>query len=514
MKQNFHKRKFTIFGIVASITIVIWATTVLVMLDSNKKNEQAFLNAELRKFDGQVQSILKTYESFSNYIYDDLNQDEEILSTMHQANGATIDEKDTLRKTLFEHMDTKYETMTKYKFRQLHFHLLNTESFLRMHSPEKYGDLLMNARESVRLANETKEYMIGFEEGKVINDFRYVYPLHYQEDFIGTVELSISGASILEVLSKLYPEEDFNFLIKKSVVDEKVFDSKKNNYIDSTISNDHYMDKEVKKTIDIYTNTVPKSEKSFIEGLKKTLSNKLDENNFSTIYRYNDMDYIVNSISIKNFEDEAVGNLLSIAETQDYKRFSKDLYTQIFLITFLAVSIVCFGLIVTRYQSILKNASERDYVTKLYNRHKLYDIANKEIKRSKRFGYSLSVVMMDIDHFKYINDTYGHDWGDQVLKELATLISNNIRTRDVFARWGGEEFLLLLPHANEESILQMAEKIRTLVDEATTEKLQNVTVSMGVARIDPQNYDIDSAINLADEALYRAKENGRNQVCN
>ncbi len=120
---------------------------------------------------------------------------------------------------------------------------------------------------------------------------------------------------------------------------------------------------------------------------------------------------------------------------------------------------------------------------------------------------------MDIDHFKKLNDTYGHAWGDKVLQELAKQILLIIREVDVFARWGGEEFVLLLPNTGKEGAFILAEKIRKMIEESESEELKDLTISIGVCRVNPKTYDIEEAIGRADLAMYEAKRKGRNQVC-
>ena len=116
--------------------------------------------------------------------------------------------------------------------------------------------------------------------------------------------------------------------------------------------------------------------------------------------------------------------------------------------------------------------------------------------------------MMDIDHFKKVNDTYGHEFGDYVLKEFANVVKQNIRNSDIFARIGGEEFILILPHTSYESALKVAEKLRKAIEKHDF-KGKKITASFGVSEFEG---DLQMAIEIADEALYEAKRNGRNQV--
>jgi len=119
--------------------------------------------------------------------------------------------------------------------------------------------------------------------------------------------------------------------------------------------------------------------------------------------------------------------------------------------------------------------------------------------------------MFDIDYFKKVNDTYGHDVGDYVLQELSRIILNNIRETDSFGRWGGEEFMLLLPYTSQEKIMEIAEKIRKTVQEHTFKDVKQITVSIGVT-LYKKDEGISQLIKRVDIALYEAKSHGRNQV--
>jgi diguanylate cyclase (GGDEF)-like protein len=152
-----------------------------------------------------------------------------------------------------------------------------------------------------------------------------------------------------------------------------------------------------------------------------------------------------------------------------------------------------------------------DPLTGLNNRLKFDQALANELLRTARYKTPLALVMYDIDHFKAINDSHGHQIGDKVLTELAMLVAGNTRDIDVLARWGGEEFALMLPGCDDGMACQAAEKLRAAVERANFEAAGTVTCSFGVA----QYVDGDSAATLvarADEALYRAKLEGRNRV--
>ncbi len=159
----------------------------------------------------------------------------------------------------------------------------------------------------------------------------------------------------------------------------------------------------------------------------------------------------------------------------------------------------------------LERLSVKDRLTGLYNRMKLDMVLSDEIIRFKRYNNKLSLVILDIDYFKMVNDNFGHQAGDKVLRKTADSLRNNIRAVDIIGRWGGEEFLVICPETDLAGAKSIAEKLRiTIKDQDVAENI-NVTASFGVAELAVDEEEEDF-LRKADSALYRAKENGRNRV--
>lgn len=164
----------------------------------------------------------------------------------------------------------------------------------------------------------------------------------------------------------------------------------------------------------------------------------------------------------------------------------------------------------------LERLAITDYLTGLYNIRYFYHRLEEEFSRAQRYNFPLSCLMIDLDHFKQINDRYGHRAGDSVLREVAKLMKSHTRKSDVLARYGGEEFIMLLPETHQKGAIIKAESLRTSISRLRFRALKdrrNVTISIGIATYpDVSVSDADELITYADTALYEAKTSGRNRV--
>jgi len=162
-------------------------------------------------------------------------------------------------------------------------------------------------------------------------------------------------------------------------------------------------------------------------------------------------------------------------------------------------------------KQVYRMLSQQDPLTRIYNRKKFFDEVDKELDRLARYGQALSIMMIDVDFFKHVNDKYGHQVGDSVLIELTEIVSNKIRKTDVFARYGGEEFVLLMPGTDTNGAMEKAENLREAVSDFHFTGCKELTCSFGVAGY-KEGDTVDSFVQKADIALYNAKSKGRNNV--
>ncbi|MFT6917117.1 MAG: polar amino acid transport system substrate-binding protein [Motiliproteus sp.] len=252
---------------------------------------------------------------------------------------------------------------------------------------------------------------------------------------------------------------------------------------------------------------------NFSSSLKVTA--RLDETDGNSIASRND-EPLLHSIFQKAIESvdgskkqDIFNNGISIKESVG---IDPTLVVEIISVVFIVLMLFLMYLWqLKKYNKKLQYLSREDFLTKLSNRKKLDEILEEQHRYTLRYKTTCGVIILDIDDFKKINDTYGHLEGDEVLKQFAAILNSNVRETDTVGRWGGEEFLIICPNSDMENLKHVAEKIRLVVDNTPFSKGQHVTSSFGLSYIDGSK-NSDKVLKEADGALYFAKTNGKNRV--
>ena len=491
-----------------------FSSAVLYLISENRGEIQAFKNQKIDLLDSKYKLVNASHIKVVQSIFSTTITSETILKTFAKAAAISdTDERNTIRRELFDALKDDYVKLQESMgLRQLHFHLPDNESFLRFHRPQKYGDNLTDIRESVRLANETKQFIQGFEEGKIFNGFRYVFPLFYQNEHIGSVELSISFTGLKNLLDQVF-DAHYDFILKKSIVADKLFSNERANYQDA-LSYPGYV-REAIETDDVTNVSIAQLQK-VKAALKPQLQTYLNTQESFVLHHFcsdSASHCIATFLSVKNLKDEHVAYLVSIEEDESLYRLEREMRLQITALTilFLILPTISYLFFVLKQRKESEIKASTDFLTGALNRFGCQDGFKLLLQEFKEYELVFSVLMFDIDHFKKINDTHGHDVGDIILKELVTLIKEHVREDDIVCRWGGEEFLILLPKANYQKTAKVAQKLLDLVRNYDFTKINKMTISIGFSQI--QNGDtIDSVIKRADDCLYDAKDSGRDKA--
>jgi len=410
--------------------------------------------------------------------------------------------KNDSRDKLYEILKKDYEDF-KLQDKNLYvLHFINKDNItvLRMHKPASFHDDLSKKRPIVSYVNKVQKTQNGFEAGKNGIVYRITTAFKHNDEYLGVLEFGIKPKYFVDILDKQFDIKS-QILVKTSKLN--VLLAKKNypkvgEY--SIASNDPFFDK---------------------------ISSKIDITKDRQIIEYQDKTYILfNNLNLKDFEGNTISKVLML---KDITSILKENNSSLMIINSLTLMVFVFVLMVLyivlskfcrdieehtltitnlhKRSEYLQNKANTDDLTSIFNK-RYFDWYFKSFIDKNRLG---SIIFFDIDHFKKINDTYGHLAGDEILKQLCNTIKTFMRDEDTFVRWGGEEFIILFEDLNINIASQKADEIRKVVEKTKFFNNIEVTISLGVTNIIIDD-TVDRVLKRVDKLLYIAKDSGRNRV--
>ncbi|PWJ92091.1 MULTISPECIES: diguanylate cyclase [Oceanotoga] len=486
MKDNHNIYLYCIFIIIFIFISIILFTGIIKKTDNIKAVQDEMIDNFLKQEKLILENYEKTTELLSNIIINNLSEEELLNSN---------------RLYLYEKVLPFYDEIKKLGIYSIQFISKEGTSILRMHSLNDYDDNLKSERFGISKSIDNKIFFKGFESGKTFNGYRFIYPIIKNENFYGVLEFGIPLTEISNEFMK--QNECFAFFIinkenlktltnYKFKLYEKYF-SLENFFYDSYTKN-YFQTSNLIITVNELNTIIEKNIHEINkDDLSKNYLTKKDKNY-----------YIINLINIKNTQNKNFGYLIIYTDNKLINEMIDRIKLEIFLFIMILISFFAYTSYLIKINSKLRILSIHDELTNIYNRTHF----NKIIKKKSEKIFSL--IMFDIDFFKAINDTYGHNTGDKVLKELSNLIKNNLRKDDYFFRWGGEEFMILTC-IDIEKAFNLAQRLRSIVENHKFNSKIKLTLSFGVS-----SYNIDEPIEKllirVDNALYIAKKNGKNRV--
>ncbi len=322
-----------------------------------QQRKQYLFNETSKNLQTSYVAVINLYELFSRTVYNEVINKPQILALYAEAYEADEQRRAFIRTQLYEHLQATYTRLKQQNLKQLHFHLPDNTSFLRMHRPEKFGDNLSSVRYSVKKVNADKIFIKGFEEGRIFNGFRYVFPLFYQDKHIGSVEISISFQAIREQVEKILPIKT-SFIIKKSVVQSKVFDQELKNYIETDLHPDYLYEKSVYSRLSSTQNQQLFSMRTLQlinSGIKEKLIKSIDTEgikifNFYTTNLYGN--FIVSFVPIHNIEDQLIAYMVTYEHDTQLSYYMQDFYIKFIVSILLTFAALILFYYVTRGQQL------------------------------------------------------------------------------------------------------------------------------------------------------------------
>ena len=291
-----------LLGLIALSFLLFSTVAVLIgtriLSEVTKEYEQKQENALYIAYN----TIVSSYFLVSQSIFSEKVDNPLILGIMKDANSSDPETQKSARKRLHEELEQTYRNLQKLNIRQFHFHLPNNESFLRFHKPDKFGDDLSSVRYSVKKANADRVCVKGFEEGRIFNGFRYVFPLLDDGEHLGSVEISISFNAIRDQMQRLFSKE-YLFVLSKSVVRQTVFPEEQSFYSETCLSADFLQEKQA---------TVSPTVLEINRAISRKVSRELSAFKPFTAYeKYKGQYYLATFLPVTNLKDAHVGYIIS-----------------------------------------------------------------------------------------------------------------------------------------------------------------------------------------------------------
>ena len=501
----FNRRVIILIAVLMAVLISAFIFLCIYFSGTEKQIYRSYVN----KLNDEYNFTLDIYTNTADLLLQNDIDIPEVKRIFRDAQSSiSIEERNYYRNLLFDELSGFYSNISGYDFRQLHFHEPDNTSFLRFHKPEKYGDNLTGVRLSVEYVNRERERISGFEEGRIFNGYRNVYPLYLDEEYLGSVELSISMGAVLHQLQRR-TQQNAQFIIRKTIVYKKVFEDQLDNYIDWKIMNDYMLDLSIAEDCVLENVLTHKG----VEAIKKEIIKSEESGEgFAVRVDFDNEKKILAFIPILNFNEEIAGFVFSM--TDDSKIAANKTYYRIVSVIFagLLVFFIFFLVYYMFTDRKIKNMVIYDSLTRIYSRRMIFARLEEELQRYQRYKNPFCICMVDVDRFKRINDNYGHLAGDSLLSELSALIKENIRITDSIGRYGGDELMIIFPECDKERANIVMTHIRQKIMDRKFKGVGSITISGGIAMSYEGLVNCDELIEKADGNLYTAKELGRNRI--
>ncbi|MEJ5173303.1 MAG: GGDEF domain-containing protein [Hydrogenothermaceae bacterium] len=490
MKKN-KEKIILIIGVFVIYLIIV----ILLYIDKTNK-ENIYLSGKIEQTESEILVTLEKFENLSNLLTNSEIRKPEIASIISTADLSK-------RYITFNNLQDDFRFLKSYGYDNILFILPDGSLFLDMKKPENAGKKLINIDNIFVVSNTLKNSI----DNRFYDSVTYSYPVFYGNKLIAYVYYTVPFYTIGKNLSDIF-RNLYVFYIKKDYISL----SSTKGYIQSDLNENYFVDRKFYnlkiKTREENIDLISEINRKLKEKIKDRLQK---EQSFAVPIEIEGKYYIVIFYSIKDLTDKHIGYIVSYKAENTIFEFEKSFYISISLISLIVVLIAVAIYQILKMKAIAEKNAITDKLTGAFNRMAIEPIINAELDRSKRNNKPISLIIFDIDFFKKINDRYGHDKGDYVLKNVTEIIKRSIRKSDYLIRWGGEEFLLILPETDIDGAKKLAEKLRTAVENYSFKDVGQVTISLGITQMKTVE-PLDNAIKRADEALYTAKNRGRNRV--
>jgi len=508
---NNKKDKLILLTIIFSLLLFVGSLLIDKLITDKK---EYYLTVQSEILHVKYKSVFRYLKIMSDDIHTMYTHNHELMDTLKKAKDSDEIGKRAAREKAYNLLKRNYKRLKHMGISQIHFHTPDNKSFLRMYKPTEFGDDLSKIEPSVVLANRTLQEQNAFEACKFMVGLRFVYPLITAEgEHLGSVEIGFSTAYILKNITDEFVY-DAHILVSKNIAKNTIIEENYLiNYQNSWESTEYYIESITHKRI----NDQLLYDKIATPELRYKIQQKIkEEKPFSIAIIYNYQNIILTFLPLKGVQNNRNAAYIVTYTESDYlsnieieHNYLKILFLTVFILLYF------FSIYVILNREKLKNLALYDTLTKLPNRT-LFNIEfQNELNRAFRYNYRVALMFIDLDGFKAINDTYGHQAGDELLKKVANILTSSIRKTDIASRLSGDEFTVILPDIKN---IQEAEKVAQVIinelnkDIIVNHKVVHIGASIGISIYPDHARKTIDLVKYADNMMYKSKLNGKNQV--
>ncbi len=518
-------RALRILFIAATVSIVVYMSIFALLNADKEKRISEILEQKMQNLEVHYRLSEKYFQDIVDVATALILQDKETRDILRAFRKKLSKKRAArLRARLYKKLQKTYALLRRFGVLQMHFVDADSVTILRMHKPSKFGDDLYELKYSFRQTNLTRESYSGIEGGKTFPSYRNVRPLYdSNKEYLGALDIAFSPEIIQKNLLETSNVHS-HFLVHRSLLQQREWKREDGveNYVPSIESDEYVMF------------TDPKDEKNcsaecdkeilmFIAHERGYIQEKMHRHEKFSLYTLtNSQAVIVSFLPLKSIEGKYVAYLVSYSSSVALYKLVEDFYIinmviilMMFLVVYIAYKSYFYNYELKHERNRYQLLASYDPLTKLPNRNMLFEKL-KEIKaRAERESTKFALLFLDLDNFKSINDTHGHQEGDRVLQYVAKVLRKILRAEDTLARFGGDEFVIVVEefeHIRDVSKIanKIIEKLKEPVDFGYAKYY--IGASIGISIFPDDSKDEHELIRYADTAMYKAKKRGRNRV--
>ena len=475
----------------------------------NKKDYYLKVQSELLQ--AKYDTSYRYFKIMTNDIFEMYAKNKKQKELLKEANRVDPLQRDEIKQKMHLLLKRNFKRLQNMGISQVNFYLANNELMLKMHKPNFKSTTLKNDTDLFQTSKQTSHE--GFELYGCMVGLHFNYPFYDGVNYLGTVEISYSTKQLLKSVT-----DDFvynsHILVSKKVTDKMLnAEQRLQDYSDTWETPNYYIEDATHKStgdINLYMKIDSKKVR------EKINTGIASQKPFAVVTRYNYQNIILTFLPMASSDGEKnVAYIVTYTES-DYLSNIKIEKNYIIALFFVVIGLLyLFSIYVVISQEKLKDLALYDGLTKLPNRTLfMIELAN-EIHRSQRYKTDIALLFLDLDGFKTVNDTYGHQVGDKLLVHIAAILTSSLRESDLVARLGGDEFTVIVTDVNQEKeVVNLAQNLidRINKDIIIDHKPIHVGASIGVSIYPNDAKEIDELVRLADEMMYESKNNGKNRV--